>query len=54
VVTAQVASNGAILEIGTISKTTLAASINHAVKKSGCTIAQLHRRLERNDQCYLQ
>ncbi|HEX3229390.1 MAG TPA: hypothetical protein VHQ95_10515 [Pyrinomonadaceae bacterium] len=39
VVTAQVASNGAILEIGTISKTTLAASINQAVKKSGRTTA---------------
>jgi hypothetical protein len=33
----QVASNGSILEIGTISKTTLAASINQAVKKSGRT-----------------
>jgi hypothetical protein len=39
VVTGQVASNGAILEIGTISKTTLAASINQAVKKSGRTTA---------------
>jgi len=37
VVTGQVASNGSILEIGTISKTTLAASINRAVKKSGRT-----------------
>jgi len=37
VVAGQVASNGSILEIGMISKTTLAASINQAVKKSGRT-----------------
>ena len=37
VVTGQVASNGSILEIGTISKKTVAASINQAVKKSGRT-----------------
>ncbi len=37
ITTGQVASNGSILEIGTISKTTLAASINRAVKKSGRT-----------------
>ena len=37
VVAGQVASNGSILEIGTISKATLAASINQAVKKSGRT-----------------
>jgi hypothetical protein len=37
VVAGQVAGNGSILEIGTISKTTVAASINQAVKKSGRT-----------------
>jgi len=37
VVAGQVASNGSILEIGTISKTTLGASIGQAVKKSGRT-----------------
>jgi len=37
VVAGKVASNGSILEIGTISKTTLTASINQAVKKSGRT-----------------
>src|SRR5436190_3229602 len=37
VVAGQVASNGSILEIGTISRTTLAASIGQAVKKSGRT-----------------
>ena len=36
-VAGKVASNGSILEIGTISKTTLTASINQAVKKSGRT-----------------
>jgi hypothetical protein len=37
VVAGQVASNGAILEIGTISRNTLGASIGQAVKKSGRT-----------------
>ena len=37
VVTGQVASNGSILEIGTISRNTVAASIGQAVKKSGRT-----------------
>src|SRR5436190_11620532 len=37
VVAGKVASNGSILEIGTISKTTLAAAIGQAVKKSGRT-----------------
>src|SRR5438067_4670913 len=37
VVAGKVASNGSILEIGTISKSTLGASINQAVKKSGRT-----------------
>src|SRR5213080_3024002 len=37
VVSGAVRTNGAILEIGTISKTTLAASLNLAVKKSGRT-----------------
>ena len=36
-VAGKVASNGSIPEIGTISKTTLTASINQAVKKSGRT-----------------
>lgn len=37
IVTGQVRTDGAILEIGTISHTTVAASINQAVKKSGRT-----------------
>jgi hypothetical protein len=37
VVSGQVRSDGAILEIGTISSTTVSASINQAVKKSGRT-----------------
>jgi len=37
VVAGQVASNGSILEIGTISRNTLGASIGQAVKKSGRT-----------------
>jgi len=37
VVAGKVASNGSILEIGTISKSTLGASIGQAVKKSGRT-----------------
>src|SRR5204862_2943319 len=37
VVSGMVRTNGAILEIGTISKTTLAPSLNLAVKKSGRT-----------------
>jgi hypothetical protein len=37
VVAGQVAANGSILEIGTISRNTLAASIGQAVKKSGRT-----------------
>jgi len=37
VVSGMVRSDGAILEIGTISKTTVAAFINQAVKKSGRT-----------------
>src|SRR5438094_2112650 len=37
VVAGKVASNGSILEIGMISKTTLAAAIGQAVKKSGRT-----------------
>jgi hypothetical protein len=37
IVTGMVNTTGAILEIGTISKTTIAASVNQAVKKSGRT-----------------
>src|SRR5205085_5516680 len=42
VVSGMVRTNGAILEIGTISKTTLAASLNLAVKKSGRTTGLSH------------
>src|SRR5947208_2996594 len=42
VVSGAVRTNGAILEIGTISKTTLAASLNLAVKKSGRTTGLSH------------
>ncbi len=48
-----VRTDGAILEIGTISSSTVGASINQAVKKSGRTtglIAQLGFRLECDDQ----
>jgi len=37
VMTGMVSTDGSILEIGTISKTTIAASLNQAVKKSGRT-----------------
>src|SRR5438477_2497761 len=42
VVSGMVRTDGAILEIGTISKTTLAASLNLAVKKSGRTTGLSH------------
>src|SRR6266566_5593687 len=45
VVSGVVRTDGAILEIGTISKTTLAASLNLAVKKSGRTTGLSNRSL---------
>ncbi|PYM00484.1 MAG: hypothetical protein DMF19_09425 [Verrucomicrobia bacterium] len=38
----QVASNGSILEIGTISRNTVGAAIGQAVKKSGRTTGLSH------------
>ncbi len=55
VVSGMVRTDGAILEIGTISNTTVGAFINQAVKKRphNWFDTQLSLRLERDHQCHL-